>query len=518
MSWTRLLQVLDTLGAPRILVLGDVLLDRYTWGAAERISQEAPAVVLRAEREEARLGGAGNVGNMLAGLGAVATVAGVVGRDTPAEVVRQLCAESGIDASLLVECESRPTTVKQRFIGSVGTQQPSQLLRVDSEVREPLPTALEARLSDALAREIARHDLLLISDYGKGVCTPNVLRAAIGAARADGTPIAVDPIRGGSYEQYRGATLLKPNRVETELATGCRIVTPEDAFRAGHQLCQQLELELAVVTLDRDGMTLVRRDGQAQAFPTTARSVYDVTGAGDLVLAALGVCLAAGGTPEDAVRIANLAGGLEVEKFGASVVHRDEIRSQILSMVHPGIGKLMPLEKVAESAVQRRRQGERVVFTNGCFDLLHVGHVAYLNEAAAMGDVLVVGINSDASVRRLKGPQRPMIGEVDRAAMLGALACVDYVVIFDDATPHRLLEAIRPDVLVKGGNYQTQDVVGREVVESYGGQIRVAGCIDGVSTTRIIQSFSAGGRPPLTSLRQAASDVSGTSPDVPHAA
>lgn len=486
-----LLATLDSLPHPRVLVLGDLMLDRYTYGSAERISQEAPVIVLEAGSSECRLGGAASCAQMARGLEAEVSVVGVVGRDTAAEDVQQLFAVAGIEFGGVVTDDSRPTTTKERFVGKAGSRHPSQILRVDRESREPLSDSLAAELLREVTERLPSHDALIISDYGKGVCTPQLLQGVISAARALNIPVLIDPARNVDCRRYAGATLLKPNRVETELATGCRIESSEAALAAAQKLCQDFGAAMAVVTLDRDGMALVLANQPGRVFPSRARGVYDITGAGDMVMAMLGVCLAAGVSPEEAVELANIAGGLEVEKAGVAVVSREEIRHELLAMRPQPIQKVLSLAQATALANQRRREGARVVFTNGCFDLLHVGHVTYLAEAASLGDMLIVGVNSDQSVRNLKGPQRPVIREQDRAAMLGALACVGAVVIFDDPTPCRLLEALRPDVLVKGGTYAPDEVVGREIVQSYGGKIAVTSLIDGVSTTRIIASLAS---------------------------
>jgi D-beta-D-heptose 7-phosphate kinase/D-beta-D-heptose 1-phosphate adenosyltransferase len=486
---TPLLRALEELGSPRILVIGDLILDRYTWGNAERISQEAPVIVLRADHRETRLGGASNVCAMLRGLDAQVACAGVVGEDEPGTTLLRILDEEAIEREMVMIDPQRPTTVKERFMGRAAARHPNQILRVDSETREPLDRRLEDELVRSLQASIARYDAVLISDYGKGFCTTRVLRATLEAGRIAGVPVLVDPMRTDNFGSYRGATVLKPNRVETESATGCRIQRPEDAFRAGMRLCEQLDLATAIITLDRDGMALVPRRGEPGLYATRPRAVYDITGAGDVVLALLGICWARGVAPEIAVQLGNIAGALEVERTGVSKVTRDEIRSELMSQMRPGTQKILTLDQLDAYGRQQRRVGRKVVFTNGCFDLLHVGHVTYLADAAAMGDVLVVGVNSDASVRSLKGPGRPVISESDRAAMLAALACVDAVVVFDDATPHRLLEALRPNVLVKGGTYAPHEVVGREVVEAYGGEIRVTSVVDGISTTRIVESL-----------------------------
>ncbi len=492
MSSNDLLQVLEHLGQPRILVLGDLILDRYTWGNAERISQEAPVIVLRADRSEARLGGAANVANMLCGLQAKVTCCGVVGDDAAGRELEHLLRQAGADCELVLADNARPTSVKERFVGRASSRHPSQILRVDHENCDPLRQALEAELIEKITLRIAQHDALLISDYDKGVCTPRILRAAIAAANAAGVLVMVDPSRSCPMDHYRGVTVIKPNRLETELATGRKIAKTADAISAGQKLCQDLDARMALITLDREGMMLVKHDGSGEAFPTYARAVYDITGAGDMVLAMFGLCLAAGAKPADAVRLSNVAAGLEVERSGVAVIYREEIRAELMSGRGGGARKIVTREQAGLLAEEHRRRGEKIVFTNGCFDLLHIGHVTYLSEAAGLGDVLVVGVNSDQSVRKLKGPSRPVISESDRAAMLAALACVQYVVVFDDDTPCNLLHAIRPDVLVKGGTYTTDEVVGHEIVEAYGGQVCVTGVVDGISTTNILASLARG--------------------------
>lgn len=490
MSRSDLLGALERLARPRVLVLGDLILDRYTCGDAERVSQEAPIVVLKAEERKTQLGGAANVCQMLRGLEAEVTCAGVVGDDDGARQMRRLLEDENVDCSTVVTDASRPTTVKERFVGRAGGRHPKQIVRVDTECCDPLPAAVEHKLLSLSLEQVPRHDAVLVSDYAKGACTPRLLRRLIDAAREANIPVLVDPRRDGGFERYRGATLIKPNRAETAAATGRRIVTGDDAHEAGRKLCRRLDVAMAIITLDRDGMALVRRDGESRLVPTTVRSVYDITGAGDMVLATLGACLAGGVAVEDAVRLANVTAGLEVQRPGTAVVTREEIKAELASSQRLGSQKVVDRRAAARLAAEHRARGETVVFTNGCFDLLHVGHLQVLAESAAHGDVLVVGVNSDAGVRRLKGPTRPIINERDRAALLAALGCVDYVVVYEDDTPHRLLEAIRPDVLVKGGTYTLEQVIGHEVVTAYGGRVAVTGTIDGISTTRIVESLT----------------------------
>jgi D-beta-D-heptose 7-phosphate kinase/D-beta-D-heptose 1-phosphate adenosyltransferase len=487
-----LIEALDRLGRPRLLVLGDLILDRYTWGNAERVSQEAPVILLRADTRESRLGGAANVANMLRGLEAECVLCGVVGDDQAAAETRRLLGDAGVDDSGVLTDAARPTTVKERFIGRAANRHPHQILRVDSEVRDPLPPPLAGDLARAVESRLPDCQAVLVSDYDKGVCGPAFLRTVIDAARRRGLPVLVDPIRGTDYARYAGATTMTPNRLEAQLGSGLPVTTLDDAFAAGRQLCRSLDLASAIVTLDRDGMALVERDGPATHCPTRPRAVYDITGAGDMVLATIGVALASGLAPPDACRLANIAGGLEVEQVGVVPITRDQMRADILRAGGQG-HKLCTPDELLPIVAAHRSAGRRIVFTNGCFDLLHVGHATYLAEAAARGDVLVVGLNSDAGVRRLKGPGRPVIGQADRAGLLAALAAVDHVVIFDEPTPIDLIRRLRPDVLVKGGDYRhaPHEIPGAEFVQSYGGELYLAALVDGVSTTQILKSVAA---------------------------
>lgn len=482
------MDVFDRLGRPRILVLGDMMLDRYTWGRAARTSQEAPVLVLQADRREHRPGGAANVALMLQVLEADVACVGIVGNDDAGSTLRQLLDDAQIDVTGLVQVAGRPTTLKERFVGRSGSGLPSQMLRVDTEVTAEIASETEDHLVELLEQLIPEYDAVLISDYNKGVCTPRCLRTTIRIAKEQEIPILVDPGRARPLELYRGATLIKPNRQETVLATGQQVERCDDAIRIGFELCQRFDFGMTIITLDAEGMVLAERDGFGKTYPTRARSVYDITGAGDMVLAMLGLSLAARIRPEYAVQLANTAAGLEVDRTGVCPLTRAEIRAELESHQLNSRRKICTLDQLARMTEEYRLRGQRVALTNGCFDLLHVGHASYLEEAAAHGDVLIVAINSDDSVRRLKGPERPVIKQHERAAMLAALGCVDHVVVFGDDTPHALLTALRPDVLVKGGTYTLDEVVGREIVEAYGGRVCLAGYVPGVSTTEIVQS------------------------------
>jgi D-beta-D-heptose 7-phosphate kinase/D-beta-D-heptose 1-phosphate adenosyltransferase len=482
-----LIQRVEALGSPKVLVVGDLILDRYIWGYAERISQEAPVPLLRADHKEHRLGGAASVATMLSALGARVRLLGGVGRDREAEVVRELLNGLGIDGRLVLELEDRPTTLKERYVGRAQDRHPQQMIRVDYEVREPIPSAVEAALCDELADAVAWADIVLISDYDKGVCTPGLLRALIDEAHEAGVKVLADPIRSSDYSRYSGVDCMTPNRLEAQLATGLAIARPADALTVGRRLVETLGMEAVLVTLDRDGMALVRRDGRAEILPTRPRQVYDITGAGDMVLAVVGLALAGGADYDEAAALGNVAGGLEVEKFGVALLTRREILTDLIEHHRPEGSKLLDRHRLAAEVRRRKEAGQKIVFTNGCFDLIHPGHVRLLRQSAALGDYLVVGLNSDASVRRLKGPARPLNSEAARAEVLSALASVDAVTVFDEDTPLELIVDLAPDVLVKGGDYAPDEVVGRDEVEAAGGKLVLIPLVEGHSTTGLVR-------------------------------
>jgi D-beta-D-heptose 7-phosphate kinase / D-beta-D-heptose 1-phosphate adenosyltransferase len=408
----ELIELVQRLGRPRVVVVGDLMLDRYVWGDAERISQEAPVILLRADKREERLGGASSVATMLAALEADVSLVGITGDDADATRVIAILDGLNVDRSAVVADPSRPTTVKERYIGRAQHRHPQQMLRVDFEVRDPVTGAIEDCLCEAAVREVARADVVLISDYDKGVCTPKLLKATIAAARAKGIPCIADPIRGSDYAKYHGCSSMTPNRLEAGLATRRSIETHAEALAAATQLRDTLGLDAGIVTLDKDGMALVHRDGTEGIYPTRPRQVYDITGAGDMVMSVLGLALAAGADYPSAIRLANVAGGLEVEKIGVATVTRAEIISDLLHSPSPADpnaagGKVRLLPQVVGELEARRKVGQKIAFTNGCFDVLHVGHVQYLAEARAQADCLIVGLNSDDSVRGLKGAGRP---------------------------------------------------------------------------------------------------------------
>lgn len=466
-------------------MLGDLILDRYVWGDAERISQEAPVILLRADQREERLGGSASVASMLATLGANVRLAGVVGADSAAMETRRLLDAFSINHDLVMTDQSRPTTVKERYLGRAQQRHPQQMIRVDYEVRDQISEELTEAFLHSIQSKLDDIDIVLVSDYNKGVCAPTLLRRLISACRKRKIRVIVDPIRGGNYgELYHGCSSMTPNRLEASLATGITIRDIPTAYAAAKKLRQQLDMEVGMVTLDRDGMVLVTRDDRCEHFKVRQRDVYDITGAGDMVLSVLGLVLAAGFHYPEAIRLANTAGGLEVEQNGVVTITREEIIHDISRANGGSADKFISLPQLVREVEQLRQQGQRIVFTNGCFDILHAGHVNYLSEARQQGDVLIVGLNSDSSVRGLgKGDDRPINDENSRGVVLGALSAVDFVCLFEEATPMVLIEALRPDVLVKGADYRLDQVVGRDFVESYGGHVHLAELIPGKSTT-----------------------------------
>lgn len=489
----ELIELVQNLGQPRVLVVGDAMLDRYVWGDAERISQEAPVILLRADRREERLGGASSVATMLRALNAKVMLAGIVGNDHDAGRVRQMLTDLGVDHEAVITDTGRPTTVKERYVGRAQHRHPQQMIRVDYEDRRAIRDSIRNQIMTVVKQQLKYTDIVLISDYDKGVCTPGLLNEIIGAARTRDLKVIADPIRGHDYRKYHGCSAITPNRLEAGLATGRSLNDMSEVWHAAEQLQETLDLEAAIITLDKDGMALRHRDGRSKHLPTRPRHVYDITGAGDMVMSVLGIALASGADYEQAIQLANIAGGLEVEKIGVATVTREEILRDLANhgLAQNPSNKILTFEAMLQEIDYRRRLGQRVVFTNGCFDVLHAGHVQYLQEARSQGDVLVVGLNSDGSVRALKGKSRPVQPLAARSLVLSGLQAVDFVTVFEDATPMHLIQALRPDVLVKGADYAKDEVVGAQFVESYGGRVHLAMLHHGHSTTNIIDRMRA---------------------------
>ncbi|HVS08387.1 MAG TPA: D-glycero-beta-D-manno-heptose-7-phosphate kinase [Planctomycetota bacterium] len=482
MSSLELKSALETLARPRILVLGDLILDRYITGDVERISPEAPIPVLSARSSEERLGGAGNVSANLRAMEAEVEVLGVLGDDGRARRLRGMLEAIGIECGGCLVDPDRPTTEKTRMLS--GGQ---QIVRVDWERTAPIDEALAKRLLTDLAARVRRARAVVVSDYGKGSLTRGVLASAIEAARGAGVPLLVDP-KGTDYSRYRGATLITPNRKEAEEALGRRLEGLDELPEAARELLEVAELSAVVITLGAQGMFHMTRQGKSGHVPTVARAVFDVTGAGDTVIAHLALGMAAGLPLEVAVDLANYAAGIVVGKRGAASATRAEMFAALdADGAPPGGGKVIPPDHLDRALAEWRSQGRRVVFTNGCFDILHAGHVEYLRFARSKGDVLLVGVNDDASVCRLKGDGRPVNPLADRMAVLAALEMVDGVTPFSEDTPARIIERVTPNVLVKGEDWREKGVVGREWVESHGGEVHLAPLVPGRSTSGILE-------------------------------
>jgi len=471
-----------SIGQPRILVVGDLMLDRYVWGTVERISPEAPIPVLKVAHVDHRPGGAGSVAANLAKLGARVVCAGVLGDDEDGSAVQALLAEQGIAQEAVVRFPGRPTTVKTRFLARV-----QQILRVDREHDAPIADEIVERLLASVRPALAEADAVLLSDYRKGLLSPSLLQTLISACRRAGKPVIVDPARGADPARYRGATAICPNFVEAAEAAGLPC-DRANLDKIGRRLLRRLALQACVVTRDRDGISLYRTGKKALHIPARAREVFDVTGAGDMVLSVLGLVLAGGGTMEQAVEIANVAGGLEVSRLGVVPLAREEIVAELEHGDHAPATKLRSRDELANIVRKLKSQGRTIVFTNGCFDLLNANHISLLRHSKSLGDALIVATNSDASIRRLKGPQRPILTEAERVELLSAVHHVDYVTVFPEDTPRPLLQALQPDILVKGGDYKSkEEVVGWEIVESYGGRIERAPMSNFHSTSGIVE-------------------------------
>lgn len=490
-----LIRFLDRWRPRKIVVAGDFMLDHYIYGNADRLSPDAPVPVLCVVRQEHKPGGAANVCLDLRAMRCEVTCVGVVGTDPTGAQLREGLRAAGCSVAAILGVRGRPTTVKQNYVGLAQHRHPQKMFRVDTEECSVITSDIARRLLSRAKTALRGADALYLEDYNKGALSREVCRSLIGLARRLKVPVFVDPAAITDYSKYAGATCITPNRTEAALATGQALTGDRAALeRTARSLVQSLHLESIVLTLDKQGALLLERGGKPVMVPTVARQVYDVTGAGDMVLAMLGAARANGADWHTAVKLANTAAGLEVEKFGVVPIELDEVLLSLLHQQHEELGKLRTLDALLPEAAAYRKQGRRIVFTNGCFDILHAGHVSYLREARRQGDLLVVGLNSDSSIRRIKGAGRPVNHEADRVMVLSELASVDYIVLFNEDTPLKLIAALKPDVLVKGADYQRSEVVGGDLVERHGGQVVLVKLVAGRSTTNIIRKI-AGDRP-----------------------
>ena len=476
----RLSGIVEGKKSPAIVVVGDIILDRYVRGKIERISPESPAQVLDVTEEEEMLGGAANVAANVVAMGGKATLVGVVGDDDAAKTIRHLLKKQKINAEGLVSDRERPTTRKTRLMALN-----QQMLRVDRERRHAIKGQVAKKLVEKVEKLVAKADGVIISDYGKGALPGSVIKKIIGAANKRKIKVIVDP-KGTAYKKYAGVSLITPNKKEAAKATDITIKTESDFAKAAKILFRETKADNILITRGGEGMSLFYKNGKSLLLPAEALEVFDVSGAGDTVTAAVAVFHFGGASLEDSARIANVAASIEVTHVGAKAVDKDEILASLKPANHTA-DKILTKKEAAQLAASLRAEGKTVVFTNGCFDILHAGHITYLEKARALGDELIIGLNTDSSVKKLgKGDGRPVTGEKERAKVLAALSCVSAVTLFGEETPLKLIEAVKPDILVKGGDYLPQNVVGAGVVEKRGGKVMIMPLVKGRSTTAII--------------------------------
>ena len=467
--------------SPRLLVVGDLMIDHYLWGSCERISPEAPVQVVNVKSESSVLGGAGNVINNLRALGSQVDVISVVGGCEISNELKTLLKNISVSTQHLITQKDRITSKKSRIIAS---QQ--QVVRYDRESSDEISTESQKQILESFTSIIANYDGVLLSDYGKGVLTPSLTQSLISVANKAGKKVMVDP-KGLDYSKYKGAYLLTPNKKEASEATQITIKDDESLTQAITQLKTQCNLTISLITLSEQGVAIF--DDALRTHPTVAREVYDVTGAGDTVLASLGFALACDYQIDDAVKFSNLAAGVVVGKIGSATATLNEIIEYESSLNKSTSDEhIKTLDEITALSFELKARGKKIIFTNGCFDILHAGHVRYLETAKSYGDVLILGLNSDRSVTALKGEGRPINTQLDRAYILAALEAVDYVVVFDDDTPYDLIKTIKPHTLVKGGDYEGKAVVGQDIAN----ELKLVQFVDGKSTTKTIEKIQQG--------------------------
>ena len=481
----------------KVVLLGDFMLDQQIKGTVDRLSPEAPVPILRARSHDdvrSTPGGSGNVAACLAALGGMVQCVGVVGEDAEGVLLQSGLRELGCDVEGLRVDSSRPTTVKQSLVGLAQHRHPQKMFRLDIESTDPLTHQMETDLLQAFERKLAGASVVCIEDYGKGVCSERVCQEAIRIAHAQGVAVYVDPAPRNSYALYSGADLITPNRSEAELVVGGGNDSGVlgDGVQRGKHLAAALnsavDIERVVVTIDRDGAVLSEKgSGEPVHIPTRARNVYDVTGAGDVVLAVLAASRAHGLGAVDSVHLANVAAGLEVETFGVRPIPLFELAHALLRELPGGASAERQLDQLLPELNRLRSEGRRIVLTNGCFDVIHAGHVAYLREASMVGDVLVVGVNSDDQVAALKGPDRPIFAQQERLEILGELKCIDYLVVFEEPSADELIKAVRPDVYVKGGDYAPNEIAEFALLNELGIEVRVLALRPGLGSSALIE-------------------------------
>ncbi len=467
----------------KILVAGDLMIDEYLWGDVDRISPEAPVQIVTVSNEDFTLGGSGNVVNNLADLGANVYAAGVIGTGINAELILEILKKLGVDTTGVMQTSERPTIKKTRIIAAN-----QHVLRIDRETRQPIPAQLTKALFERAEKLIPSVDIILISDYGKGVVTHSLVDGFVNLARKHNKLILADP-KGLDFSKYAGVSIITPNKKEAGLAAGIEITDDSTLEKAGRILQEKAGIDNILITCGKNGMALFEKNKKMYHVSAKARQVYDVSGAGDTVLAVLGLAMASGATFKQGIALANSAAGIVVGKIGTATVSPLELTQAVEYSPDERILKHRSAAELIGITEHLKKKGKKIVFTNGCFDLLHVGHIMFFTAAKSLGDILIVALDDDDSVKKLKGSERPVISVEERVKIISALDVVDYVVIFSTDKLNELLKTIKPDVLTKGSNYSTDEVIGHEIVEKLGGQVIVIPVSNDITTSRIINSI-----------------------------
>lgn len=478
----NLIEKLDNITEKNILVIGDIMLDRYYFGISKRISPEAPVPILKKKEERMVVGGAANVAVNIAKAGQKVTILSLIGEDIEGNNLINLLQKNNIDTSLIIKDKNRCTSVKTRFIG----QNNIQMFRFDEEITEKIEQQSSDKILNMLEKYVSNYDIVVISDYNKGLLTVENTKKMIEIANKNNVKTLID-VKEPKYEKYKNAYLIKPNLDELNQITGMKVDSEEQILEASRTLLKEANCNYVLATRGKDGMMLVSKEDYKN-IQCMSREVYDVTGAGDTVISYLATCMANEISLLDAIQISNYAAGVGVSKMGTYAVSINEIQEYIEEENNVQLkNKIVTADKLAE--ILKNKQNKKVVFTNGCFDIFHVGHSRYLRETSKLGDILVVGLNSDSSVKRLKGEKRPIVTQNERAELLASLEFVSYVVVFNEDTPYNLICKVKPDIITKGGDYNPNDVVGKDIVESYGGKVVICPLIEGKSTTNIIEKI-----------------------------
>ncbi|MFA6170266.1 MAG: D-glycero-beta-D-manno-heptose-7-phosphate kinase [Candidatus Margulisiibacteriota bacterium] len=480
----NLKKYISNFAGKKVLIVGDLMLDEHIWSTVSRISPEAPVPIADVKKTTHVPGGCGNVAANIAALGGTPYLIGIIGRDSSGEKLLNALKKINVSTNFIIVDDVRPTILKSRIIAAS-----QHVVRVDREDKSILSLALTQQIVKRLKELIPRVDAIVISDYEKGLVTKTICQTTIKLAKAHKKPVAVDP-KGNDYAKYAGVTIITPNLREAIVAAGVEIKDDETLRQAGKNLLQKTKSRYVLVTRGRDGMTLFDAK-EAKTFPAVPREVFDITGAGDAVIATLTLALAAGASTREAALLSNFAGSVVVGKIGTAPCFREELEESLAGH-EPVTRKIKTRREIGPIAKNLKNEGMKIVFTNGCFDILHLGHVRYLREAKKLGDILIVGVNTDKSVAALKGPARPYVSELERAEILASLECVDYVILFGELRPDNLIKAVEPNIHVKGGDYNVNDLPEKKLVEALGGKVVVIPPIKGRSTTNIVAKILGG--------------------------